>query len=242
MIESQHEYYNKNFTFEKFFVTPENRSAYEEALIASQHPGKTYNPLVICSPVGAGKTHLLYAIVNKVKTFIPRTRILFITSIDFTNAVIKSIRNGDIAHIRESCNDATLLCLDSFQYFADKERTQEELCRLCAGFLKQKKQIAISSDYPLKMCKGISTQLQSLFARGVTVCIQPPNTELKLSILKKMAKSKKIKLPQEVSTFIVNQAGSNIRVVQGLLFRLISCAKFEQKPIDLEMAKKLIEI
>lgn len=242
MIDSRHEYCNKNFTFENFVVTPENQPAYEAVLQATKRPGKIHNPLVICSPVGAGKTHLLYAMVNKAKIDIPRTRILFITSEEFTYAVIRSIANKTVEHFRESCNNANLLLLDSFQYFADKEKTQAELYRLCAAFLKQKKQIAVSSDYPLKMCKGISTQLQSLFAKGVTVCIQPPSTGLKLSILSKMAKAKKIELPEEISNFLVQESGSNIRVMQGLLARLISCAKHEGKPINLELMKKLVQI
>jgi len=241
MIESRHEYYNQNFTFKKFIVTPENQSTYKASLQASQRPGKIYNPLVICSPVGAGKTHLLYAMVNKAKFLISRTRILFITSQDFTNVVIKSIKNGTVEVFRENCNYAKLVLLDSIQYIANKERTQEELYRLCATFLEQKKQIAVSSDYPLKKCQGISAQLQELFAKGLTVCIQPPSTELKMSILMDMAESEKIELPEEVASLLSRDAGTNIRMMQVFLMKLISYARQEEKPINLELVKRIMQ-
>ena len=233
---------NLKYSFETFMVGPSNQFAHAAALAISENPGSTYNPLFIYGGVGMGKTHLLTAVGHRILKNFADTRFIFVSSESFVNEVINSIRYEKMPDFRSKYRDnCDVLLLDDIQFIAGKERTQEEFFHTFNSLYGLKKQIVITCDRFPKEIDGLDERLRSRFEWGLIADIQPPETEVKVAILKKKAELDSINIPDDVALFLANQASSNIRELEGYLLRVSAFASFNHCEINLDFAKKVLK-
>lgn len=233
---------NPKYTFDTFMVGPSNQFAHAAALAVSENPGSTYNPLFIYGGVGMGKTHLLTAVGHRTLGSFSDTRFLFISAESFVNEVINSIRYEKMPDFRSKYRDnCDVLLLDDIQFIAGKERTQEEFFHTFNSLYGLKKQIVITCDRFPKEIDGLDERLRSRFEWGLIADIQPPETEVKVAILKKKAELDSIQLPDDVALFLASQASSNIRELEGYLLRVSAFASFNHCEINLDFSKKVLK-
>ncbi|EKD65270.1 MAG: hypothetical protein ACD_50C00143G0005 [uncultured bacterium] len=219
-----------DYTFQTLAVSSSNQLAYVAATAVAKKPGQSYNPLFIYGPVGVGKTHLSQAIANEIYKKTPSKKIIYITSEEFTNEVVEAIRNGDTSRMKNKFRNVNFLAIDDVQFFAGKERVQEELFHTFNILIDRGAQIILSSDRPPSEIRKIEKRLSSRFAGGLIVDIEPPDFELRAAIILIKAKKYNIDLPIEVAKKIAEKS-QDARQLEGYLLRIITEAKTKNSQI-----------
>ena len=204
---------NTRYAFENFVVGTSNRLAHAASMAVADNPAKAYNPLFLYGGVGLGKTHLLHAIGNKAVE--KGLRVLYVSSEEFTNDLINSIRSHTTQAFREKYRSIDVLLIDDIQFIAGKESTQEEFFHTFNTLHGQNKQIVISSDRPPKAMNTLEERLRSRFEWGLSADIQPPDLETRIAILRSKAERAGQKVPPEILELIARQAQSNIRELEA---------------------------
>ena len=235
--------FNAKYTFDNFVVGPSNQFANAACLAVANLPGKNYNPLFIYGGVGLGKTHLLHAIGNHVlqKNIIPdSSSICYLSSEDFTNELINSIRYERMDEFRTRFRRMNILLIDDIQFIAGKERTQAEFFHIFNSLYGSTKQIVVTSDKFPRDIPNFEERLSSRFEWGLIADIQTPDVETRVAILKKKAAVENIDLPNDVAFFLATNIDSNIRILEGALIRLGAFASLTNTEITLQMAKEVL--
>ncbi len=229
------------FTFDNFVEGSNNQFARAAALAVAQSPGQTaFNPLVIYGGVGLGKTHLLQAIGNHIRSQGNGHRVLYVSSERFTLDFITAIQNNRATEFSARYRSVDVLLLDDIQFFANKERTQEEFFHTFNTLYHKGKQIVLTSDRPPGDLKGVEERLISRFKSGLVTDIQPPDYETRLAILTKKAEENGIDLDPAIYDFIATHITSNIRELEGSLIRLLAYSSLTGQDITLRMAKEVL--
>ncbi len=228
------------YTFDTFVVGGSNQFAHAASRRVAELPGEVYNPLFIYGGVGLGKTHLLNAIGNYILDHYPSKKIFYISSEQFTNEVINSIRYDRMADFRNRYRTVDVLLIDDIQFIAGKERTQEEFFHTFNTLYETNKQIVISSDRSTKEMSEMEERLRSRFEMGLIADIQPPDVETRTAIIKRKSDVEGIHLDDEVALFIASHIKTNIRELEGSLTRLGAFSSLTGEPITIEFAKKVL--
>ena len=231
---------NSRYTFDSYVVGSSNRFAHAAALAVAEQMAMNYNPLFLYGGVGLGKTHLLHAIGNQVVESGRTNRIVYLSSEQFMNELIRSIREDRMVAFRDKYRNIDLLLIDDIQFIARKERTQEEFFHTFNTLYHERKQIILTSDCPPKKIPTIAEQLRSRFEWGLIADIQRPDLETRIAILKKKADTLHMPLPDDVALFIASQVKSNIRELEGCLSKLKAYVSFGQQTITIELARSVL--
>ena len=231
---------NPGFNFDNFVSGRANQLARAAALQIANNPGVAYNPLFVYGGVGLGKTHLLQAIGNTVRSANPEARISYIHANDYVDDVVKAYLNKQFDDLKRRYMSLDLLLIDDIQFLAKKDRTQEEFFYVFNSLIENKKQIVITCDTFPKEISGLDDRLKSRFAWGLTVAVEPPELEMRVAILLAKAQAEAIKLDESVAFFIAKQVRSNVRELEGALKRVIAFSRFHEKPITLELVKEAL--
>ncbi|HZW05174.1 MAG TPA: chromosomal replication initiator protein DnaA [Anaerolineaceae bacterium] len=224
---------NTRYHFETFVVGASNRLAHAACMAVAENPARAYNPLFLYGGVGLGKTHLLHAIGNGATQL--GLQALYVSSEEFTNDLINSIRTHNTAAFRERYRSIDVLLIDDIQFIAGKESTQEEFFHTFNTLHGQDKQIVISSDRPPKAMVTLEERLRSRFEWGLTADIQPPDLETRIAILRSKAERSGRAIPMDVVESIARQIQSNIRELEGALNRVIAFAELRGQPLSLNL-------
>ncbi|MFO0701328.1 MAG: chromosomal replication initiator protein DnaA [Nitrospira sp.] len=230
---------NPKYTFRNFVVGAGNQFAHAACMAVAEQPGQTYNPLFIYGGVGLGKTHLLNAIGNHVAEQ-RDLRIAYLTTEQFTNEVINSIRYDKMMDLRKRYRHIDMLMIDDIQFLMGKERTQEEFFHTFNALYEGHKQIVLSSDRFPKDMPDIEERLRSRFEWGLIADLQPPDVETRIAILRKKSEDEGVKLPEDVIQFLSTTMKSNIRELEGSLVRLGAYASLTGQVISLDLAKNVL--
>ncbi|MEW6615065.1 MAG: chromosomal replication initiator protein DnaA [Thermodesulfobacteriota bacterium] len=230
---------NQNYSFENFVVGNSNQFAHAASLAVATNPARAYNPLFIYGGVGLGKTHLLNAIGNFITN--KSIQICYVSSENFMNELINSIRYDRMATFREKFRGIEVLLIDDIQFIAGKERTQEEFFHTFNSLYESQKQIVVTSDKFPKEIPYLEERLRSRFEWGLIADIQPPETETKIAILKNKAYYNNIPLPDDVAFFLAENIKSNIRELEGSLIRIGAFASLTESEINLNIAKEVLK-
>jgi chromosomal replication initiator protein len=236
--------FNPKYTFDHFVVGASNQFAHAACLAVADSPAKNYNPLFIYGGVGLGKTHLLHAIGNHLlqHRILPEVRrICYISSEEFTNELINSLRYEKMDEFRNKFRRMDILLIDDIQFIAGKERTQAEFFHTFNSLYEARKQIVVTSDKFPKDIPNFEERLRSRFEWGLIADIQPPDTETKVAILRKKAEMENIVLPNDVAFFLASQIESNIRILEGSLIRIGAFASLTKTSIDVQLAKEVLK-
>ena len=236
--------FNPKYTFDHFVVGASNQFAHAACLAVADLPAKNYNPLFIYGGVGLGKTHLLHAIGNHIiqHHILPDVRkISYISSEEFTNELINSLRYEKMDEFRNKFRRMDILLIDDIQFIAGKERTQAEFFHTFNSLYDARKQIVVTSDKFPKDIPNFEERLRSRFEWGLIADIQPPDIETKVAILRKKAETEKITLPNDVAFFLASQIDSNVRILEGSLIRIGAFASLTKTLIDIQLAKEVLK-
>ena len=228
------------YTFDTFVVGGSNQFAHAASRRVAERPGEVYNPLFIYGGVGLGKTHLLNAIGNYTLDHDPSKRIFYISSEQFTNEVINSIRYDRMADFRNRYRTMDILLIDDIQFIAGKERTQEEFFHTFNTLYEMNKHIVLSSDRSTKEMSEMEERLRSRFEMGLIADIQPPDVETRTAIIKRKSEMEGTHLDDEVALFIASHIKTNIRELEGSLTRLGAFSSLTGEPITIEFARKVL--
>ena len=235
--------YNE-YTFDNFIVGQSNKFAHAASIAVANEPSCqstaesfTYNPLFIYGPSGLGKTHLLYAIINHIKSTRPELKIVYVKGEEFTNQLIDSISKKTPEQFREKYRTADVLLIDDIQFIAGRDSTQEEFFHTFNALYEDHKQIILTSDRPPRDIQTLEDRLKTRFEWGITADIQPPDADLRAAILKKKAASINITLDNDVLNFLAENLKSNIRQVEGAIKKLGALSLLTGTPITVELAK-----
>jgi len=232
---------NGNYTFDNFVVGTSNQFANAACQAVANNPGETYNPLFLYSGSGLGKTHLLHAIVHQCLKNNKNTKIYYVTSEQFTNELINSIRYNKMLDFRNKYRNIDVLLLDDIQFIAGKERTQEEFFHTFNSLFELKKQIVVTSDTSPREINKLEERIRSRFQWGLIADMQPPETETRVAILKKKALEKNISLTNDVAFLLANSVTSNIRELEGLLTRLTAFSSLMGRDITVDFTKDVLK-
>ncbi len=230
---------NRKYTFKSFVVGASNQFARAASLAVAERPGDAYNPLFIYGGVGLGKTHLMNAIGNHMAER-SDLRIAYVTTEQFTNEVINSIRYDKMAELRKRYRTIDMLLVDDVQFLAGKERTQEEFFHTFNTLYEGRKQIVLSSDRTPKDMPDIEERLRSRMGWGLIADLQPPDVETRIAILRKKSEDEGIRLPEDVIGFLAQSLKSNVRDLEGALVRLGAYSSLTSQIITLEMATNVL--
>jgi len=231
---------NSDYTFENFIVGSSNKFAHAACIAVANAPATAYNPLFIHGPSGLGKTHLLYAITNRIREKRPDANIVYVKGETFTNQLIESISDYQQAQFRAKYRQADVFLIDDVQFIAGKPSTQEEFFNTFNELYEAKKQIILTSDRPPKEIKTLEDRLKSRFEWGLIADIQPPDLELRIAILRKKALDMGVDIPIDVLNFLGENLKSNIRQIEGVIRRLGAYSNLSKRPITVEMARENI--
>jgi len=237
----EHSRLNPQFTFETFVRGKANDLARAAALQVADHPGASYNPLFIYGGVGLGKTHLIQAIGNQVLRAVPAANVRYIHAERYFSDMIRAIRSKAFDDFRRRYDSLDVLLIDDIQFFARKDRTQEEFFYTFNSLIEAHKQVVITSDTFPKELEGIEERLKSRFSWGLTVMLEPPELEMRVAILLNKARQEGEVLDDATAFFIAKQIRSNVRELEGALKRVIAYARFHKLPISVEMAKEALK-
>jgi chromosomal replication initiator protein len=233
--------FNRNFTFDSFVVGPGNEFAKSAALAIAKSPGKTkFNPLLIYSGVGLGKTHLLHSIGNFLISDLNQLKVIYSSSEEFYLNFIDAIKNNRTKAFSDSLKTSDVLLLDDIQFFSGKESTQEEFFFIFNALYQNGRQIVLSSDvHPVEL-KGLQDRLVSRFHWGLCVDIQPPNLETRMAIIKKKSEESNLVLSEHIVSFIAENVSSNIRDLEGIIIRLLAFSSITKQEISIDLVKSII--
>ena len=235
---------NPNYTFDTFVVGSNNRFAQSASLAVAESPGEAYNPLYIYGGPGLGKTHLMHSIGHFILERNPEAKVLYVTSEEFTNEVIESIRSGNASAMnkfREKYRNIDVLLVDDIQFIIGKESTQEEFFHTFNSLHSAKKQIIISSDKPPKDMEILEERFRSRFEWGLIADITLPDYETRMAILHKKEEMDGYDINEEVIKYIANNIKSNIRELEGAINKVMAFAKLEKKEVTLELAEQALK-
>ncbi|MES9846587.1 MAG: chromosomal replication initiator protein DnaA [Candidatus Sedimenticola sp. PURPLELP] len=229
---------NRDFTFDTFVEGKSNQLARAASMQIGENPGTVYNPLFIYGGVGLGKTHLMHAVGNTILEKSPNAKVVYLHSEGFVAEMVKALQHNTIDDFKRRYRSVNALLIDDVQFFAGKERSQEEFFHTFNALFESQQQIILSSDRFPKEVTGLEERLKSRFGWGLTVAIEPPDLETRVAILKSKADQLfGVDLPNEVAFFIGKRVRSNIRELEGALRRIVANAEFTGRPITQEFAK-----
>jgi chromosomal replication initiator protein len=231
---------NPDFTFDSFIEGKSNQLARAASLQTSQNPGKSYNPLFIYGGVGLGKTHLMHAIGHSILQQTPNANIAYLHSERFVADMVRALQHNVINEFKRHYRSVDALLIDDIQFFAGKERSQEEFFHTFNHLLEGQHQIVLTCDRYPKEVNGLEERLKSRFGWGLTVAIEPPELETRVAILNKKAARNNIFLPDEVAFFIAKRFRSNVRELEGALNRVVANSNLTGRPISLELAQEAL--
>lgn len=232
---------NPRYIFETFVIGASNRFAHAAAVAVAEAPAKAYNPLFIYGESGLGKTHLLHAIGAYTKELYSGVRVRYVSSEEFTNDFINSIRDDKASVFQRRYRDLDVLLVDDIQFLENKERTQEEFFHTFNTLYNANKQIVISSDRPPKQLTTLEDRLRSRFEWGLITDIQPPELETRIAILRKKAAQDKLNAPDDVLEYIASKISTNIRELEGALIRVTAFASLNRQSVDLSLSEIVLK-
>jgi len=231
---------NEYYTFEQFVVGKNNNFAYSAAMAVAEVPGSTYNPLFIYGESGMGKTHLMQAVGHYLLEIDKNKNIYYISSEEFTNQMIESIRGNSMAKFRKKFRHVDVLLVDDIHFLAKKEGTQEEFFHTFNALLSAKKQIILTSDRPPKDISDLENRLVTRFESGLIADLKNPDFETRVAILKKKADNQNIVLQNDIIEFIAHGITSSVRALEGSLIRILAYASYNRvNPLDINKAMVL---
>jgi chromosomal replication initiator protein len=226
-----------DFTFDTFVEGKSNQIARAASIQIGRNPGTVYNPLFIYGGVGLGKTHLMQAVGNMVLATNPQARVVYLHSERFVAEMVKALQHNCIDEFKKRYRSVNALLIDDVQFFAGKERSQEEFFHTFNALFESRQQIVLSSDRFPKEVSGLEERLRSRFGWGLTVAIEPPDLETRVAILQSKAAHLGVHLPDDVAFFVGRRIRSNIRDLEGALRRLAANSQFTGKAVNLAFAK-----
>lgn len=232
--------FNFDYTFENFIVGSTNKFAHAACVAVANNPATNYNPLFIYGNSGLGKTHLMYAIINRMKQTNPHIKIIYTKGEDFTNQMIACLTSKTMEDFRDKYRKCDVLLIDDIQFIAGKISTQEEFFHTFNALFEEKKQIILTSDRPPRDIKTLEDRLKSRFEWGLLADIEPPDLELRIAIIKKKAEQVNVTIPDEVLTFLGENLRSNIRQIEGAIKKLGALTFLSGKTITMELARECI--
>ena len=232
---------NPKHTFNSFVEGKSNQLANAAAKQVAENPGKAYNPLFLYGSTGLGKTHLLHAVGNQIIQNKANAKVIYMHSERFVQDMVKALQNNVIEDFKQYYRSVDALLIDDIQFFANKERSQEEFFHTFNALLEGNQQIILTSDRYPKEIDGVEDRLKSRFGWGLTIAIEPPELETRVAILMKKAEENHIKLPEEVAFFIAKRLRSNVRELEGALNRVIANANFTGKAINIDFVKDALK-
>ena len=235
---------NPKYTFDTFVVGSNNKFAQAAALAVAESPGDTYNPLFIYGGAGLGKTHLMHSIAHFILEHDKNSRVLYVTSEEFTNELIEAIRNGNntaMTKFREKYRNIDVLLIDDIQFIIGKESTQEEFFHTFNALHSAKKQIIISSDKPPKDMEILEDRIRSRFEWGLLADISSPDYETRVAILRKKEEMDGYNLDDSIIEYIAKNIKSNIRELEGSLNKIIAYANLEKREVMMELAETVLK-
>ena len=227
----------ENYTFDNFIEGKSNQLALAAARQVAQNPGDSYNPLFLYGGVGLGKTHLMHAVGNALKQENPQAKVVYLHSERFVADMVKALQLNAISDFKRYYRSVDALLIDDIQFFAKKDRSQEEFFHTFNALLEGGQQMILTCDRYPKEIDGLEERLKSRFGWGLTVAVEPPELETRVAILMKKATQARIDLPPDAAFFIAQRIRSNVRELEGALKRVIASAHFIGKPIDVELVK-----
>ena len=231
---------NPQYTFDNFVEGKSNQLARAAAMQVAENPGDAYNPLFIYGGVGLGKTHLMHAIGNRLLNKTPDSKLAYVHSERFVSDMVRALQHNRINDFKRAYRTLNALLIDDIQFFARKERSQEEFFHTFNALLEGQQQVILTCDRYPKEVNGLEERLQSRFGWGLTVAIEPPELETSVAILMSKAATLNVQLPEEVAFFITKRIRSNVRELEGALRRVVANAHFTGQPITLDFAKEAL--
>ncbi|EKO3492827.1 chromosomal replication initiator protein DnaA [Vibrio fluvialis] len=231
---------NPKHKFNNFVEGKSNQLGLAAARQVSDNPGAAYNPLFLYGGTGLGKTHLLHAVGNAIVDNNPNAKVVYMHSERFVQDMVKALQNNAIEEFKRYYRSVDALLIDDIQFFANKERSQEEFFHTFNALLEGNQQIILTSDRYPKEINGVEDRLKSRFGWGLTVAIEPPELETRVAILMKKAEDHHIHLPDEVAFFIAKRLRSNVRELEGALNRVIANANFTGRPITIDFVREAL--
>jgi chromosomal replication initiator protein len=231
---------NPLFTFENFVVGKSNQLARAAAYQVGVNPGSAYNPLFIYGGVGLGKTHLMQAVGNMILEGRPAARVAYVHSERFVGDMVSALRHNTISEFKRTYRSLDALLIDDIQFFAGKDRSQEEFFHTFNALLEDQQQIVLTCDRYPKEVNGLEERLKSRFGWGLTVAIEPPELETGVAILLRKATAEGIDLPEDIAFFIAKCVRSNVRELEGALRRVVANSRFTGRPITIDFAREAL--
>ncbi|HSX24485.1 MAG TPA: chromosomal replication initiator protein DnaA [Candidatus Andersenbacteria bacterium] len=232
---------NKKYTFETFVVGTSNEIAHAACRAVAEHPGETYNPLFIYGGVGLGKTHLLQAVGNAVIAANPGFTVMYVASEKFANEFVESLREGTIQQFKKRYRDVDMFIIDDVQFFAGKDKTQEELFYTFNTLHNQNKQIILSSDRPPSAIPALQERLSSRLAAGMIADVKRPDYETRLAILSEKRDLRGIDIDSDALSYIAKNIQSNVRELEGALNKVAGYYDLHHEKITLEYARRVLK-
>jgi chromosomal replication initiator protein len=227
----------EGYTFERFVEGKSNQLALAAAQQVAEHPGLSYNPLFLYGGVGLGKTHLMHAVGNAMRRQNPDAKIVYLHSERFVADMVKALQLNAINDFKRFYRSVDALLIDDIQFFANKDRSQEEFFHTFNALLEGGQQMILTCDRYPKEIDGVEERLKSRFGWGLTVAVEPPDLETRVAILMKKAEQSHISLEHEAAFFIAQRIRSNVRELEGALKRVIASANFTGRPFDIDLIK-----
>lgn len=231
---------NPDFTFANFVEGKSNQLARAAAAQVAENPGRAYNPLFLYGGVGLGKTHLMHAVGNMLRSRNPQAKVAYVHSERFVGDMVRGLQHNTMNEFKTAYRTLDALMIDDIQFFAGKERSQEEFFHTFNALLEGQQQVILSCDRYPKEVDGLEERLKSRFGWGLTVAIEPPELETCVAILMSKATVMRVNLPEEVAFFIAKRIRSNVRELEGALRRVVANSQFTGRPITLDFAKEAL--
>ena len=237
----RHSTLNSNYTFESFVEGKSNQLARAASQQVAENPGTGYNPLFIYGGVGLGKTHLMHAVGNYIIKKNPRAKAAYLHSEKFVQDMVKALQHNAIDKFKTYYRSLDILLIDDIQFFAGKERSQEEFFHTFNQLLEGQQQIVLTCDRYPKEVDGLEERLKSRFGWGLTVAVEPPDFETRVAILMSKGQQLEANIPDDVAFFIAKRIRSNVRELEGALRRVVANSRFTGKPISLDFTKEALK-